>query len=520
MFTSPHYDTEVLIVGAGPIGLTLAALLAARGVDTLVLESHSGLSRHPKARGVSARSMETFRAMGIEPQVRAASLPSEHVRFFRGDTLTDPNFVLSAPSASTGDTGRAALTPSPGVLCSQDRLEPVLLEAARAAGARVHFSQRVSAVEQATDRELGVTVTVLPRAEDLRADRVRELRARYLIACDGAKSTVREALGISSTGEQGLAAFISIRFSAPLGESVRGREATSYFLSGGKGGFLAVDNDTEWIYQYPVSSESAAEALVAQPAELLRLVREAAGIPALEITVHDTMIWRMDARIADRYRVGNVFLAGDSAHQTPPTGGHGMNVGIGDVETLAWQLEAVLRGAAEDELLDSYERDRKPVGRAVIDRSLENASKTYGIDDELLLGTGYGSVEPIPNDVYLPSIQSGHRLPHVPLSSGKQVLSSLDLVGPGFTLLSVKPNPIWAEASAGLVEYVVLIDAGRSERVPGTLEERIPLAENEVLLIRPDGHIAARVCAAAPGEAREKLREALAVALAGEAMRR
>lgn len=516
MFTTQRYDTEVLIVGAGPIGLTLAVLLAARGIETLVVESHPGLSRHPKARGVSARSMETFRAMGIEEQVRAASLPSEHVRFFRGETLSDPNFELSAP-ASAEESGAVAVTPAPGVLCSQDQLEPVLLDAARSAGARVWFSQRVVEVhEYADEQEPLVRVKIMPRGENsgVSAGESKKLRARYLIACDGAKSMVRESLGISSTGEVGLATFLSIRCSAPLGEVVRGREATSYFLSGGKGGFLAVDNNTEWIYQYPVSTETEAEKLAGRHDELLSLVREAAGMPELEVTIADTMIWRMDARIADRYRKGRVILAGDAAHQTPPTGGHGMNVGIGDAETLAWQLAAVLRGAAGSELLDRYESDRKAVGEAVIARSLDNASRAYGIDDELLLGTAYGASKAIPSGAYLPSIDPGHRLPHVPLCSGEQTISSLDLIGPEFTLVGASQNPIWVEACVGLVRYVALLDEGRGEQVPGTLAKRVPLDESEALLVRPDGHIAARLRASSASETRERLQLARAKALA------
>ncbi|MDI6021963.1 FAD-dependent monooxygenase [Leucobacter sp. UT-8R-CII-1-4] len=516
MFTAQRYDTEALIVGAGPIGLTLAALLAARGIETLVVESHPGLSRHPKARGVSARSMETFRTMGIEEQVRAASLPSEHVRFFRGETLNDPNFELSAPPG-VEEPGAVAYTPAPGVLCSQDQLEPVLLDAARSAGARVWFSHRVVEVgEEVDEEEPLVRVKLLPRDGNsgTPVSESKELRARYLIACDGAKSTVRESMGISSTGEIGLATFLSIRFTAQLGEVVRGREATSYFLSGGKGGFLAVDNDTEWIYQYPIGTEAEAEKLANRHDELLELVRVAAGIPDLEIVVADTMIWRMDARIADHYRKGRVILAGDAAHQTPPTGGHGMNVGIGDAETLAWQLAAVLRGSAGSDLLDDYERDRRPVGAAVIARSLDNASRAYGIDDELLLGTAYLTDTPIPQGEYRPSIEQGRRLPHVPLRSGERIISSLDVIGPELTLVSASPSPVWLEACAGLVEYAALIGAGRSEQVPGTLAKRVPLNEGEALLVRPDGHIAARLHATSACQARERLQLARAQVLA------
>ncbi|UTX54096.1 FAD-dependent monooxygenase [Leucobacter aridicollis] len=493
---------EVIIVGAGPVGLTLAALLGQRGVDVLVVEAHPGLSRHPKARGVSASSMETYRGLGIEGAVRAASLPAEHVRFFRGKSLIDPVAELTA--GASGPTGSSVNTPSPGALCSQDRLEPVLAEAVREAGADLMLGARV--VDLAED-ERGVTVTI-----DGVAGR-SELRADWVVGCDGARSIVRERAGIALQGEQDLGRYLSVRFRAPLGKVVQGREATSYFISGGKGGFLAVDNDTEWIYQYPISVGEESDALRHDLPRLVELVRDAAGISDLPVEVTDTMLWRMDACVADSFRAGRLLLAGDSAHQTPPTGGHGMNVGIADAQALAWQLIAVIRGEAEASLLDSYTAQRRPVAVAVVDRSLGNAGRAYGIEDELLLGSGYAPAQALPEGPYAPAALPGRRLPHAELDGGGSVL---DAEWGRARLLVAGSAERWADwkssVPAGPHVDLAVVSLTEGEWASAALLNRAQLAPGEALLVRPDGVIAAR---AASCEPTSWLDEAVAAMLGG-----
>ncbi|GAA1328515.1 FAD-dependent monooxygenase [Leucobacter albus] len=478
--------TQVAIVGAGPVGLTLALLLRHRGVGVRVFESHPGLSRHPKARGIAASSMEVFRGLGIERDVRAVSLPAEHVRFFRGESLVDPAAELTAPGG--GDEG-SANTPSPGVLCSQDRLEPVLAAAARAAGAELRFGARVTDVRQS------------PELVELVVAEGDEAPVRYtadvVAGCDGARSLVRERAGIALTGEAGLAEFLSVRFRAPLGEAVRGREATSYFIAGGKGGFLAIDNDTEWIYQYPLAAGAQAAALRSDDEALTRLVRDAAGLPELEVEVADTMLWRMDACVAESFAAGRLVLAGDSAHQTPPTGGHGMNVGIADAEALAWRLADAVGGGTVDAVgaaLARYSEERLPVAAAVVARSLDNTRRAYGIDDELLLGAGYAPAPALPEGAYAPSGAIGRRLPHAALEADPGA-SIIDVAwGRARLIVADAPEP-WRDRLAAIGstsgEVPVVSVVSGSAATPG-LCERAGLAPGEALLVRPDGVIAAR----------------------------
>lgn len=480
----PPTRADVVIVGGGPVGLTLALLLRRQGIGVVVLEAHAGLSRHPKARGVSARSMETFRALGLEGAVRDAASPDDHVRFYRGGTLLDPDGVVGPPPP----TRRTGSTPSPGVLCSQDRLEPLLLEAARDAGASVAFGRRVTGVAEA-----GTTVRVTHERPAGGTPCV--IDASYVVGCDGADSLVRDEAGIGLDGQRGLGTFLSVRFSAPLGERLAGRLAASYFLAPGLGGFLAVDNDREWIYQYPVPPSVDVAALRADGPALAALIRTAVGATDVAVEVRDTMLWRMDARVARTFRRGRMLLAGDAAHQVPPTGGHGMNVGIGDAEGLAWRLASVVRGEAPAALLDRYAQERRAVAAAVMAICVDNSRRDYGIDDELLLGTRYGAEPPVVAEPYRPSGLLGRRLPHVALRGDAR--STLDLVRGRATLVLGTPSPAWDAAVAATpalreVSVVACTTEAHAAAVAGEFERRAGLAPGEGLLVRPDGHAVAR----------------------------
>ncbi|MFD8780738.1 FAD-dependent monooxygenase [Kitasatospora sp. NPDC059599] len=501
--------TSVLVVGGGPVGLTLSVLLSGYGVPHLLAEAHPGTSRHPKARGVSARSMELFRRCGLEEEVRRAGLPAEQVSFYRGRDLVDPDFVRTGVTAADGSPAR---TPSPGLICSQDVLEPVLLRRARELSPdAVRFDTRLVSF---TEQDDGVHAILEDRAT---GDR-HTVRADWLVGCDGAASTVRETAGIPMEGPTGLGHYLSVRFEAPLGEVVADRASASYFLTApGRGGFLAVDNDRHWIYQHPYDPEDEdATALPTDHRRLAALVRDAAGLPDLPVAVRDTMTWRMDARLAAAYRRSRVLLAGDAAHVVPPTGGHGMNTGLGDADNLAWKLAAVVAGTAGEALLDTYEAERRPVARQVIDISLANsrARTSYRIDDELLLTAAYRSTAVLsdPQDPALPPLDPdrarpdgedpngthldgvpGTRLPHLRLTDPPGPASTLDLVGPGFTLDPLGPG-FTLLAPAGEAAWQRQADAAAAAGLPVAVRP-LPTAfvsRCAALLVRPDGHIAWR----------------------------
>ncbi|MGC0419836.1 FAD-dependent monooxygenase [Embleya sp. AB8] len=523
--------TPVLIVGGGPVGLTLSILLSAYGVDHLLVEARPGTSIHPKARGIAARSMEIFRRVGLEDTIRAVGLPVSQVFFYRGSSLVDPDFVRTgvAHDPAAGDDER---TPSPGLICAQDALEPVLLRRAResAADDRIRFGTRLLSFtedeHEEKDEEKGEHG---PGVDAVLEDRVHgtrhTVRARWLIGCDGAGSTVRTGAGITMDGPTGLGHFLSIRFEAPLGPVVADRASASYFLTEpGRGGFMAVDNDRHWIYQYPIDaghSSGQAQGDRTDHRHLAHLVRTAAGLPDLAVTIRDTMTWRMDAQLASAYRRGHVLLAGDAAHVTPPTGGHGMNTGIGDADNLAWKLAAVLAGRAGAPLLDSYQAERRPVARQIIDVSRDNARTRggYRIDDELLLTAAYRSSAVIPDpdvpdaatrpvlDVtgYHPGGAPGQRAAHTRLVGPPGISSTLDLVGPDFALITAADSAAWQEqaqaaTAAGFPVTVHRLDGDRpAEELPGSFHRLSALPASGAVLVRPDGHIAWRAASPAGG---------------------
>ncbi|MFJ4798908.1 FAD-dependent monooxygenase [Kitasatospora purpeofusca] len=513
--------TPVLIVGGGPVGLTLSLLLSAHRVRHLLVEARPGTSLHPKARGVSARSMEIFRSLGLEEEIRRAGLPASHVRFYRGRSLVDPDFVRTeaahgptdrtAEGPTDGAAAGAERTPAPGLICSQDALEAVLLRRARElAPDAVEFATRLVAF---TEDGQGVLATLEDRATGHR----RTVRADWLVGCDGAASTVRSGAGIAMEGPTGLGHYLSVRFEAPLGEVVADRASASYFLTEpGRGGFMAADNDRHWIYQYPFDPVAGGvpEAL-GDHRQLARLVREAAGLPDLDVTVRDTMTWRMDARLAESYRRSRVLLAGDAAHVVPPTGGHGMNTGIGDADNLAWKLASVVTGTAGPALLDSYQDERRPLARQVIDHSLDNsrARNGYRIDDELLLTAAYRSTAVVPDTAPDPRADPtprppldpgrehpdgvpGSRLPHLRPAGGNGAASTLDLLGRGFTLLTPAPDAAWQRQAdlAGAAGLPVTVRP-LADDAPGTAGRwtgAFGLPATGAVLVRPDAHIAWR----------------------------
>ncbi|MEU9623787.1 FAD-dependent monooxygenase [Streptomyces sp. NPDC048155] len=511
---------SVLIAGGGPVGLTLSALLSGYGVDHLLVEARPKTSRHPKARGLSARSMEIFRRMGLEAAVREAGLPASQVFFYRGRDLVDPDFVRTEPAHGSPDSGEEH-TPSPGLICSQDVLEPILLRRAEdLAGSRIRFGTRLVSLD---DDGRGVEAVV----EDTATGTRHPVRADWAIGCDGAASTVRAGAGIAMEGPTGLGRYLSVRFEAPLGDVVADRASASYFLTvPGRGGFMAVDNDRHWIYQYPLDPQTDQPQGLSGHGHLAGLIRTAAGIPDLDVTVRDTMTWRMDARLAAAYRSSRVLLAGDAAHAIPPTGGHGMNTGIGDADNLAWKLAAVVAGYAADALLDSYEAERRPVARRVLGISTDNARNRagYRIDDELLLTADYRSTAVVPPTGTAghealdptgchPGCAPGRRAPHVGLVGGPPgVTSTLDLIGPGFTLLTRTDSPAWRQQAdivrgTGIPVVVRPLDTGtQREAVPGQWARHCGGAESDdAVLVRPDGHVA--WCAS--GSSRTALAEVL-----------
>jgi len=534
-------EVPYLVVGAGPVGMMAAILLARAGRQALVVERRLGVQAAPAAHVVNARTFEICRQAGLDMQAiaRACKKPEDagHVRFL---TRLNGQEIASLPFERQGDECLDD-TPTPLRNLSQHRFEPILAAAVAATeDVQIHYGHQW----EGADQDAG---GVRSRIRDLASDQCYEIRSRYLIAADGAGSRVRKQLGIEMEGPPRIESFLMIHFAASLRDFVRDRPGVLHWILDPEvgGTLVAHDIDREWVYMHGFDPEKETEADY-DDARCRELVWRAIG-EQTPIEILHAGSWHMSAQVAPRLREGRIFLAGDAAHRFPPTGGLGLNSGIQDVHGLVWKLGALEDGWASDALLDTYESERVPVARNNAQQSLQNAMRmlqipqALGVVEEpttarmqatladpagrrrvtdaiaaqaehfdmpgLQLGFCYengavvkdGSEAPeIANPVrdYVPSSRPGARLPHAWVQSDGQRVSTLDLVGAGgLTLLSQGAHDQWdkaAEAAAGLP--LQRVRAGEDFHDEDGHWARVCELEPEgALLIRPDQHVAWRV---------------------------
>ena len=352
-------QVPILIVGAGPAGLCSSILLSRLGVRSLVVERHASTSIHPKATGISTRTMELFRSWGIERRIREAAMS---VRFSSSvrDNLSGPELERRSLGYPTADEA-AAFSPTWAAVLAQDHLEPILLDHARSyPAAEVRFSTEVVDLEQT---ETGVRATIVDRLTGART----EIWSRYLVAADGVSSPIRRRLGIATHGVERIGEYLSILFRADI-DSIVGPDRSGLYMLQGLGGpapsvALPTSDDGRWLLATPWRSDVRPIATLG-PDDFVGIVRRAAGRPDLEVEVLDCQLVEIGAEVAERFRDGNVFLVGDAAHRTAPTGGTGMNTAIQSAHNLMWKLAAVLSGNAGDALLDSLRSGAASIRRA------------------------------------------------------------------------------------------------------------------------------------------------------------
>jgi len=350
-------DTDVLIVGAGPVGLTLAVDLGMRGVRCTLIEQKEAPQFLPKMERCNARTMEIFRRMGIADKVRAAGL--------RGDIPMDVFIILSLaeppllhlpyPSverarAEIRACSDGSLPLEPYQLISQYTLEPLLKSIAEGLpSVTVRYGCRL---ESFTQNESGVTASVKHANGTGGA-----FGASYMVGCDGGASTVRKQLGIKLRGEYNILELRQALYRCdelferlPIGKGPgRGRH---YHVADGNNGFLIMQDSTKHFTLHAVVEKDAA---------MNAMFERTVAIP-VKYEMLTCAPWRQNLLLADRYRDGRVFLAGDAVHLVIPTGGLGMNSGVGDAIDLSWKLAATLQGWGGPALLDSYESERRQVG--------------------------------------------------------------------------------------------------------------------------------------------------------------
>jgi len=553
-------EYSVAVVGAGPVGLSAALQLGMNGVDVLVLEQRGTQSTHPRAHVVNARTMELFRTWGIADVVCSAGLPPDLATGF--GWLTSLSSDAFATLNYVDDHTAELHSPERLCSCAQDRVESALYDrVSEIDSVTVQFDSEVVALAEHED---GAVLTVRRNGLD------HDVRARYVIAADGANSTVRDLSGISLSRSEPLGRRMNIYFHADLHEVTRSRPYMLWFVYAAKTqGILIVLDPTRWVYSVELDPQRDPPGDFGRP-QCHELIRAAVGVDDLEVDVVSVMPWQVDMAVASRFRSGPVFLAGDAAHRFPPMGGFGMNSGIQDTHNLAWKLSAVLNGTAGESLLDSYDAERRPVADYNAAQSMDNArrqkqSAAMLTKQETLRQLASPDGEQIRNDIaagigmlseefhaqgqvfgsvyrsaaviddgtpacestitdYRPTARPGARAPHVRLrtDSGRCV-STIELLDGHWTLLTFGDASAWRRAADHVQSEVGIplrtfgigedfgdgVDLVDAEQ-PGVWRTVYGLDAGGAVVVRPDGHVATRWCR--PPAQREE--QALKIALA------
>lgn len=366
---------DVMVVGAGPVGATAALLLADYGLKCVVVEARREPQDHPAAHVLSTRSMEIWREIGLEPDIRRLSAPVHQLRCIAYcTTMAGPELgrvaLTDLPEAQLDAI--EAVSPTRTAHLPQNVLEPLLWTRLRS-HARIDFRTgwRYHSHTEDTD---GVSVTI---ADGTNAR--RNIKASYVIAADGSGSTVRHALGITMEGPA-LQQMISVHFAANLEPLLHQRRGPVIWTHTAKGlGTVIVHRSPhDLVFQIPYFPpfESLGDF---SPDVCRSRILDAIGDSAVDVEVKSIQSWAMHAQVATRYRTGRVFLAGDAAHRFPPTGGLGLNTGVADVHNLAWKLAWVIGRRADETLLNTYEAERRPVGVAATTDSVANLEGLFDV---------------------------------------------------------------------------------------------------------------------------------------------
>ena len=519
---------RVLVVGGGPVGLALAGDLGWRGVECLLVERSDGRIVQPRMDMVGVRTMEFVRRWGFVDWVEASPYPRDYAQdYVYVTSLTGFEFERE-PFPSLGDEQPPPQSPQKRERCPQDMFDPILMRFARAQpSVELRYETELRNIEQT---DAGVTAEL----RNLRTGRAETITADYVVGCDGAKSTVRSALGIEMEGTPALTYTTNVIFRCPDLLDLHDKGVAYRFICIGPEGtyatLVAINGNDRWRLSI-IGDGSRREV---SEDDIHRTIHRVVG-RAFDYEIESVMPWVRRELIANSYGTGRVFIAGDAAHVMSPTGGFGMNTGIGDAVDIAWKLDAVLAGWGAPGLLASYTRERRPVAvrnareasrnlrrmlaprenpppPVAFEDSAEGAAarRDYGqrfrhsmANEWFGIGIHLGyrytdspvvvadpDEEPVDGDEtvvtdYDQTSAPGARAPHVWLADGR---STLDLFGDGFVLLRLgSPAQPVDDLAAAAAERGVPLQVVDIDEAPVVNAYGRPL-----VLVRPDGHVAWR----------------------------
>lgn len=509
---------DVLIVGAGPVGLTAGLLLQRMGINAILVDKRNTANTHPKARSLNVRSMEIFRVLGMEPAIREWDFPKEARRVMWLESFCGEELANIAVDHEL----IARYSPCEPAGLSQARLEEVLRNALNKESVCIqNGAELIDVVEEencmcATLRkETGETV---------------QMRAKYLLAADGARSTVRKLLKIAAINKEDLGNYVSIYFKANPYPKAPYRPSVAYFILGDAsfGRYIhSVNCQDEWLMGIKLTPEMKLDQSDFHQEYCIQFIRETFEVPDLEIKILDIEFWNMRVQIAENFRKGRAFLAGDAAHLLSPAGGYGMQTGIQDVQNLCWKLAAVIQGKMAEDILDTYHAERFPTVMSNMEWSRNNQKGYASIiragksgDRKILqnmireqwpilnsigqdIGFCYQSLLVIPDGTkslahtsteYLPNARPGARAPHLWLQGPNGVISAIDLFADSFTLLTDTYGKSWPEVlqrmNPALSFRCICIGLnGDYCDLNQDFHRLYGIERGGAVLVRPDGHV-------------------------------
>jgi 2,4-dichlorophenol 6-monooxygenase len=548
-------ETDVLIVGAGPAGLTAALALTTYGIKTTVITKHGWLSQTPRAHVTNQRSFEVLRALGVEEEARVyateySQMPDvSYCASVAGEEYARWRAFGTGPGRF-GDY--EAASPCRHADLAQNLLEPILLRNSLARGANVRFNTEY--VELAQDAD-----SVWTKLLDRTTGQKFEVASKFLIGADGGNSAVAKDVSLPFEGQERIGHSVNILFEGDLSRFVEHRPAFLYMLLSkpkdandlGLSVLRPTRRWTEWLLSASYSMVAGKIDLTEK--EAVTVIRDRLGVVDLPVNVKAIDPWDIHALYATRYSNGRVFCAGDAVHRHSPGNGLGSNTAIQDSYNLAWKLALVLKGKAKLSLLDTYDQERVPIGRQVVDRATKTLAISGPIIQALFTPQGdaarvsqiladdadmqqrelheavagdrynmnshgvemnqrYRSSAIIPDGnaapassrdeelYYTPSTVPGAHLPHAWIQRAGRQLSTLDLVGKNrFVLLTGSGGEAWLEAAqSASAAFQISVDCytiGRDAELSdyyGDWERLREIDSSGCILVRPDGYICFR----------------------------